>query len=246
MRCFSLKHKGKMSEETIHSRYLNEQMILTIYTPENFSALYKYHICIMQDGNDYFQIGRIARLSDELHANNQITRTIFIGSHYKDKYDRFDKYHPEGKEQQAYQQFLAHEVIPFLDRILPTHSLAQTRMLMGDSLAGTLAFMTALKYPYTFGKVIMQSPYVDQSVLQAIKQTKDLSSLDIYHTIGQKETAVTTTAGPIVDFLTPNRVLNKLISHQKNNYLYHERIDGMHTWKYWQSELKQALITMLT
>src|SRR5690625_5957739 len=71
-----------MVEEEIQSIYLNETIMLKIYKPEKFSELYKYHLCIMQDGNDYYQIGRIARLSDELHRSGDIEQTIFSGIHY--------------------------------------------------------------------------------------------------------------------------------------------------------------------
>lgn len=229
----------------IDSNYLNEEMLLKIYKPEAFSPLYKYNICVMQDGNDYYQMGRIARLSDQLHSNHEIADTIFVGIHYQDKYDRRKKYHPSGEQQQAYSQFLAHEVAPLLDDILPTHCMGQTRILMGDSLAGTLAFMTALKYPHTFGKVIMQSPFVDQTVLQLVENADNLSMLDIYHTIGEKETAVATTTGSIVDFLTPNRTLHQLLSDKGGSYQYHELVAGEHTWKYWQKDLPQVLKSML-
>src|SRR5699024_2537116 len=124
--------------------YLNEKITLKLYYPEAFSTLYKYNICIVQDGNDYYQLGKLATLSDQLHSNNEIEDTIFIGIHYQDKFDRLNKYHPAGEQQQTYIKFLVHEVVPLLDAILPTLHMGHSRALMGDSLAGTLALMTAL------------------------------------------------------------------------------------------------------
>src|SRR5690625_2606614 len=94
--------KGKMSEQVIESEYLHEKMSLKIYTPEGYSPFQQYHICIMQDGNDYFQMGRVASVSDQLHEDGDIEHTIFIGIHYLDKYDRRKKYHPDGEQQDAY------------------------------------------------------------------------------------------------------------------------------------------------
>lgn len=234
-----------MSEQIINSNFLHEQMLLKIYIPIDFSDLYKYQVCIMQDGDDYYQIGRIARLSDQLHSNQEIDRTIFVGIHYQDKHDRQKKYHPSGEKQEAYSQFLAHEVAPLLDRIFPTHQMGQTRILMGDSLAGTIALMTAMKYPHTFGKVVMQSPYVDEKVLQMVQHTNTLLLLDIYHTIGSNETSVTTTTGLIKDFLTPNQALHQLLTDHGGAYQYYELPAGEHTWKYWQKDLPRALKIML-
>src|SRR5690625_1267298 len=235
-----------MINKEIKSSYLNESMTLRIYQPESFSPLYKYHVCIMQDGNDYYQIGRVATLSDRLHTNMEVSNTIFVGIHYQDKFDRWKKYHPDGEQNKAYIKFLVHEVVPFLDDLLPTYNMGQTRTLMGDSLAGTLALLTAFKYPNTFGKVIMQSPYVNETVLETIKQTDAIQPIDIYHTIGQDETDVSLSNGNTENFINPNRELKELLYNKNVTYHYHEITNGEHTWKYWQKDLPHALKTMFS
>jgi len=241
-----LGRKGKMIDKEINSSYLNETMTLRIYQPESFSPLYKYHVCIMQDGNDYYQIGRVATLSDRLHTDMEISNTIFVGIHYQDKFDRWKKYHPDGEQNKNYIKFLVHEVVPFLDDLLPTYNMGQTRTLMGDSLAGTLALLTAFKYPNTFGKVIMQSPYVNETVLETIKQTDAIQPIDIYHTIGQDETDVSLSNGNTENFINPNRELKELLYNKNVTYHYHEITNGEHTWKYWQKDLPHALKTMFS
>lgn len=238
-----IARKGKMIIKEVDSSFLQEVMTLKVYKPETFSPLYKYHICIMQDGDNYYQIGRVATLSDELHETEKITNTIFVGIHFIDKFDRRKKYHPNGKQQQTYIKFLIHEVVPLLDEILPTYHMGQSRALLGDSLAGTLALMVAVKYPNTFGKVIMQSPYVNKKVLQTVEDAKNLDSIDIYHTIGTKETKVRTKEG-LVDFVKTNRQLNDLLQKRDTNYMYNEIPNGDHTWKNWQKNLPRALETM--
>jgi enterochelin esterase-like enzyme len=232
-----------MKDYSIDSQYLQETMTLKVYTPENFSPLYKYHFCIMQDGNDYYQMGRAATLSDRLHENQEIENTIFIGIHYKDKYDRREKYHPNGKQNIQYMQFLIREVVPFLDEQFPGYYMGNGRTLIGDSLAGTLALMTAIKYPNIFGNVVMQSPYVDEMVMEAVQAGKDFSSLTIYHTIGSNETDVETTDGQKLDFLTPNRELRAVLNRKPLGYSFHE-LDGDHTWGTWQKDLQRALLTI--
>ncbi len=236
--------KGSMIEKQINSTYLQENMTLMIYQPESFSPLYKFNLCIMQDGNDYYQLGRIATLSDRLHDSQEISNTIFVGIHYKDKFDRREKYHPSGIQNEAYTKFLCHEIVPLLDELFPTYYMGQSRTLLGDSLAGTLAFLTAIRYPNTFGKVIMQSPYVDNTVLEVIKSARDMDRIAIYHTIGIEETNVKMTNGERMDFLTPNRKLHQLLKNTATSYDYYELENGEHTWKYWQKDLKRALTSM--
>lgn len=235
---------GTMTEHKLTSDFLKESMSLKLFKPKNFSTLYKYHICIVHDGDDYYQLGRLATLSDELHDTNEIENTVFIGIHYKNRSDRHKKYHPNGKQNDAYIRFLVHEVVPTVESLGPTYKLAKSRALMGDSLAGTLALMTALKYPHTFGKVIMQSPYVNDKVLSKVKNSTLLDLIDLYHTVGTKETNVLTTSGKMHDFLTTNRKLSKLLSQTDCPYVYHELDQGEHTWKYWQQDLRRALTSM--
>lgn len=239
-----MKRKGKMVEKEIHSKHLDELITLKIYLPEAYSTLYTYNLCIMQDGNDYYQLGRIATLSDELHSNNHISNTIFIGIHYIDKFDRRKKYHPDGEQRKQYSAFLALEVAPFLDDMFSTTLMSQSRTLIGDSLAGSLALLTALQYPYTFGRVIMQSPLINGTVLNVVDQSKTIQLIDIYHIVGSDETAVITTTGETIDFITPNRQLKSILEEKDISYHYQEIISGKHTWKYWQKDLPKILTYM--
>lgn len=240
-----MARNGKMVDREIESNYLKETKVIKIYFPETFSDLYKYNIAIMFDGDDYFQMGRIATYSDKLHEDYELTNTIFVGIHYKDAEDRRRKYHPNGNEYKAFTKFVVNEVVPLLDEELPSYHMGKSRILMGDSLAGTFSLLTALKYPNTFGKVILQSPFIDDTVLEIVKQTEDISSLDIYHTIGEKEDEAKLTDGTFIDQLTPNRKLKDDLASKNSNYIYHELKDGLHTWKYWQKDMIRALTSII-
>ncbi|MDQ0160268.1 alpha/beta hydrolase [Alkalibacillus salilacus] len=231
---------GSMIEREIESEYMNETFTLSIYRPENYSPLYKYYLCIVQDGDDYYQLGRLARVSDNLHAEGKIENTIFCGIHYQDRDDRWHKYHPDSEMQENYMKFLRFEVVPILDKELPSYHVKSCRVLMGDSLGGTVSLMTALKYPNTFGKVIMQSPFTDERIEQLVKDSSEIDTMSIYHTIGLDEEKVETTYGDIEDFLNPNRKLNQLLEERVSDYKYKE-LKGKHTWKQWQKDLPNAI-----
>src|SRR5690625_4851011 len=240
-----MARKGTMIDKEIESIYLKEKKIVKMYEPENYDPAYETNVCIMQDGDDYFQLGRVATLSDKLHEDYEIVNTYFVGIHYIDRFDRLKKYHPEGEQHEAYMQFLVEEVVPLIDSIIPLNPLGVKRTLMGDSLAGTLALMAALKYPSFFHKVILQSPFVDDTVLQAAKNS-DNHQLEIYHSIGLLEEAVPTTELGEVDFIIPNQDLYNVLSETFTNYIYKEIDEGNHTWKYWQQELPEVLMEMFS
>ena len=206
--------KGTIKEHTIKSNELGEEVLLLIYMPANFSPLYKYSLLIAQDGRDYFQLGKIGRLADEYLFEREIENLIIIGIPYKDVKDRRRKYHPAGEQNQAYIRFLAHELVPYLDKEFPTYHMGSTRALIGDSLGATVSLMTALHYPHTFGKIILQSPYVDDQVNGLVESFTEKGLLEIYHVVGNQETVVQMTNGKTSDFLTPNRKLSSIIKSQ--------------------------------
>src|SRR5699024_6533022 len=115
--------------------------------------------------NDYFNLGRIATRSDELHDDFDITNTIFVGIHYLDRYDRREKYHPDGKQHENYKKFLMNEVIPMNKEQLPINTLGENWELMGDSLAGTLALLEATQKLNIFDYITMRSSSVDESLI---------------------------------------------------------------------------------
>lgn len=241
-----MARKGNMFDKTIKSEFLKEEMVVKIYEPAETDPLYENNVCIMQDGDDYFQLGRVATVSDKLHEKDDIINTTFVGIHYIDRFDRLKKYHPDGEQFEAYIRFLTKEVVPLLDEVLPLNPLGTIRTLMGDSLAGTLALMTALRHPDIFQKVIMQSPLVDDKVLKAAEKSEGIRGLEVYHSIGLKEDSVPTTKDGRVDFLKPNKQLFNILTEKLTTYHYKEIEDGNHTWKFWQKELPSVLKQMLS
>lgn len=235
--------KGKIEDLFIYSHELQEEMNLLVYFPANYSPLYKYHILIAADGKDYFQFGRIGKVCDELLFNQEIENLLVVGIPYNNIDDRREKYHPNGRKHDAYIRFLALELVPFLDKELPTFQMGMGRALIGDSLGATVSLLAALKYPHTFGKVLLQSPYINDQVIRAVKDGKAFQHQSIYHVIGLDETEVKTTDQTTKDFLTPNRELNSILNKFPLSYVYYEN-HGEHTWAYWQKDLKRALITM--
>ena len=188
-------------------------------------------------------MGRLARYADELLNDNEIENIIIVGAHYKSVADRRKKYHPDGEENAAYIRFLAHELVPWLDQEYPTTGMGKSRTLMGDSLAATVSLMTAVTYPNIFGRAILHSPYVNEKVLDAVRNHRAPELLDVYHVIGKEETNVA--VSDLKDFLTPNRELHSLFSEKNIQNYYHE-FDGGHSWKYWQPDVKRALQLMFS
>src|SRR5699024_1804586 len=151
-----MARKGKMYDIQIESTFLQETMTVKIYEPEQYNSLYENQIVIMQDGDDYFQLGRVATVSDEMHDDYELSNTVLVGIHYIDRFDRLKKYHPDSEQYEAYKKFLIQEVIPAVENICPLNALATTFALMGDSLAGSIALLPPRDEPEIFAKIVLQ------------------------------------------------------------------------------------------
>ncbi|SOC35128.1 alpha/beta hydrolase [Ureibacillus acetophenoni] len=233
--------KGTIQDVAFFSQSLEEEIDLLVYVPANYTPLNKYNILLASDGKDYFQLGGITKLADELIEEYEIENIIIVGIPYKNIHDRKEKYIPTGNKHEAYLHFLAHELVPYLDREYSTLQMGSTRGLIGDSMAATVSLLAALKYPNIFSKAILQSPYVDEHVLDIVQNTQNNGHISIYHIIGKEENKVLTMDKTIKDFLTPNRQLHQLLKEKGYNTFY-EEFDGNHTWKYWKPDLRRALI----
>src|SRR5699024_5741978 len=115
--------KVLMFDEEIQSNFLNETITLKFYKHESYSNLHKYHICIVHDGNAYYQLIQLETLSYQLHHEVKITNTVYVGIHYLDHFERRKKYHPDGKINDLYTKLLVHEDVPFLDESLPSYHM---------------------------------------------------------------------------------------------------------------------------
>ncbi len=105
--------KGTIKDVALYSESLQEEIELLIYVPANYTPLNKYNILLASDGKDYFQLGGISKLADELIDDYEIENIIIVGIPYKNIHDRKNKYIPTGEKHEAYLRFLAHELVPF-------------------------------------------------------------------------------------------------------------------------------------
>ncbi|MCK0471496.1 esterase family protein [Halalkalibacter sp. APA_J-10(15)] len=237
--------QGTIRDDRITSRELDEDIPLIVYTPPHYTPLQSYQVLICQDGNDYFQIGRIPRVVEELLDEGEISETIIVGIPYPSVDIRRERYFPKDIQNEAYIRFLANELLPYLDEHYPIEPLAHARTLAGDSLGGTVSLVAAVRYPSLFGKVMMHSPFVNEDVINEVTNCKHSEDLSVYHVIGLQETAVNTTDGNIVNFLPPNRELREVMEQMSFTYEYYE-FDGDHKWVHWQKDLPRGVKHLLS
>src|SRR5690606_32802715 len=172
--------KRTILKSTIKSKHLPEgERNLRIYLPPGYNEVLSYPTIYCQDGEDFFNFGRIATSAQELILDEGIEPFIIVGVDV-DKSVRTEEYSPDGSRHQAYVDFFVHELLPFIEANYPVRQHTSERLLAGDSLGGTASLHIALQHPELFTRVLCMSGAFYEASRQIVAATGDLDWLSIY------------------------------------------------------------------
>lgn len=232
--------KRTILKEIVPSHHLPEgSRNLRVFLPPGYNEVLSYPVVYCQDGEDFFNFGRIATTATRLILDEGLEPFLIVGVDV-DKSIRTDEYAPDGARHAAYTAFFAEELIPFIEEKFSVRPEPQYRILAGDSLGGTVSLHLALSYPELFDSVIALSGAfypVSQAILA---ESADLSALRMYMIVGLQENAFETDRG-VFDFVDLNRQTRRLLEHKGASVFYEEK-DGKHQWGFWQQEVPHALL----
>ncbi|GGG88242.1 alpha/beta hydrolase [Paenibacillus radicis (ex Gao et al. 2016)] len=235
--------KRTVLKETVASRYLPEgERNLRVYLPPGYNELLSYPVVYCQDGEDFFNFGRIATTANRLILDEGIEPFIIVGVDV-DKTHRTSEYSPDGERHADYVRFFGEEMLPFIEAKYPVRRDPDQRVLAGDSLGGTVSFHLALTYPHLFKRIMsLSGAYYDRS-REIMESQTDLGQLELYMIVGLQETAYETDHGTM-NFVEINRHARKLLTERGAKLSYAE-MNGMHQWGFWQQEIPDALMYFL-
>lgn len=235
--------KRTINKEVITSRHLPEgKRDLRVYLPPGYNELLSYPVVYCQDGEEFFNFGRIATIANQLILDEGIEPFIIVGVDV-DKKLRTAEYSPDGERYQGYVTFFGEELIPFIEEKYPARPEPSARILAGDSLGGSVSLHIALAYPDLFHQVIaLSGAFYPVSQEQAAAEA-DLSRLSLYMIVGLQERAYETDRG-VYDFVAINREMKEILASKGSKIAYSEH-DGQHVWGFWQKFIPDALITFL-
>lgn len=231
--------KRTIVKETVASRYLPEQSrSLRIFLPPGYNEVLSYPVVYCQDGEDFFNFGRIATTATRLILDDGLEPFVIVGVDV-DKKQRTEEYAPDGSRHANYIRFFAEELLPFVEERYSVRRDPQHRVLAGDSLGGSVSLHLAMTYPELFTRVMSLSGAFYGVSQNIISMQEDMSWLDIYMIVGLQEDAYETDRG-VYDFVALNRNAKALLE-LKNAKVHYEEKDGKHQWGFWQKELDRAL-----
>lgn len=232
------EYQRTLLKKSIFSSYLQQPRQLRIYLPPGYQRENLYPVIYAQDGEQFFNFGRIATSLTKAILGQHCVPAIIVGIDVN-LANRTAEYDPDGLSHHAYIQFFAEELIPWVQSAFPVSACSDDRILAGCSLGATVSLHLAFAYPNLFHKIISLSGAYRQLSRMACLAYSDCSWLEVYQLVGSQECAVHTERG-CFDFLSDNRQMQACFTQQKT-VLHYEEKDGAHTWGFWQQHLPDAL-----
>ena len=181
--------KRTILRETVPSRHLPEgSRPLRIFLPPGYNEVLSYPVVFCQDGEDFFNFGRVATTATRLILDEGLEPFIIVGVDV-DKKLRTEEYAPDGSRHDAYLKFFAEELLPYIEEKYPVRREPEHRLLAGDSLGGTVCLHLALAYPQLFHRVLSLSGAYYGASRDIVASYRDLEGIEIYMIVGLQETA---------------------------------------------------------
>ncbi|AOZ91095.1 alpha/beta hydrolase [Paenibacillus crassostreae] len=231
--------KRTIVKDQINSIHLNETRNLRIYFPPGYNEVVSYPVIYCQDGEEFFNFGRIATIANRIILDEGAEPFIIVGVEV-DTSVRTAEYAPFGSRFQSYVKCFAEEIIPYVSQKYPVRTNPAETVIAGDSLGGSVSLHIALLYPHLFTRVMSLSGAYYEASQEIIAMEQDLSWLDIYMIVGLQENEFQTDTGTY-DFVQLNKDTKNLLQARGAQVHYQEK-DGKHLWGFWQKELPEALL----
>lgn len=231
--------KRTIVKQTLWSEHLQEERKLRIYLPPGYNEVLSYPVVYCQDGEEFFNFGRIATLAGQLILELDVEPFIIVGVEVNVAV-RTEEYAPFGSRFKQYLTCFAEEIIPFIEHNYPVRRTPEERIIAGDSLGGSVSLHLALAYPALFNRVLSLSGAYYPETRRLLEQEEDLSWLQINMVVGLQERDYKTDTG-IYDFVEMNRETKAMLESRGATVSYREK-DGRHLWGFWQKELPESLL----
>jgi len=230
--------KRTIVKEEIPSVYLDSPRSVKVYLPPGYNELLSYPVVYCQDGNDFFTMGRIATIANQLILDEGVPPFLVVGVSVE-RSKRTSENSPIGSRHEGYKRFFIEELIPYIEERYPVRKNPEARVLAGDSLGGTVSLHIALDEPALFPNLLSLSGAYFQPTLDQLSAADDLSWLNVWMVVGLDETTVETHMGTF-DFVEWNRKTKDIFEKKGASLSYREK-PGNHVWGLWQKELPDGL-----
>jgi enterochelin esterase family protein len=190
-------------------------------------------VLYVQDGSEYIQRGQAALIADKLIEQKRVAPFIIV---FIDPVERMKEYWASDR----FADFMAQELVPFIDARYRTRPRREARALIGASLGGVTSIWAGLRHPEVFSRVGAQSSSLqidDERVVSALSKLAPAGGagslpLSFYMDVGRME--------PVLDAHRRVRVMLRA----KGYAVAYRELEAGHNYTAWRDQLADALIDL--
>lgn len=229
---------GTVEAVSIQSNTFRQSRDISVYVPARFRRNRRYPLLIVHDGADYLKFASLQTVLDNLIHDLEIPAMIVAMIQSP---DRLQEYAADDR----HANFLAHELLPFVNGRYPLLDQPQARGVMGASFGGVAALHAAWRFPDLYGNLLLQSgsyafsdigrhrrgPVFDPVVefMNDFREAPGLPANKIYMSCGIYESLI-----------YENRSLVPRLQGQGIEIRFEEARDA-HNWENWRDRLRNGL-----
>ncbi len=232
---------GSHRSLTIPSDALGRAVPITLYLPASFTTdpQHRYALVVLHDGTDYLHYAAASTVLDNLIHRGLVPELVVA---FCDPHDRLNEY----ADDERHARFVADELVPYLEAHLPLIARREARCLGGSSFGAVATLSTAVRYPDTFGRLLLQSGSFAGASGECVEPMDDLWT-PVYEFVRRYTAAPTAVAervfmscGLFEPMITENRAIRPVLKETGMQVVMGEALDG-HTWGCWRDHLGIAL-----
>jgi alpha-glucosidase len=231
---------------------LNRNRKIWLYLPPDYNTTSKtYPVLYMQDGQNLFDNAtsfsgewQVDETLNTLHNQGNYGAIVVGidngGSQRLNEYSPWNNPSYGGGEGDAYMQFVAETLKPYIDANFRTKTQPAFNALIGSSMGALISTYGAVRYATTFHKIGSFSPAYWFALTNLnnyiANNNNDLSNTRIYFVAGQNESAtMVTNINAIKSTFQNEGVSSSNIFSKIDSY-------GTHTETYWRGEFSAAYL----
>jgi len=162
-----------LSNETNLDYKINYQ----VYLPHNYQTQTNIPVIYVTDGHEYSNplLGNMIAILDNMIADSTLKPLIavFIDSRNPDNLEE-NRSVNEYDCNDRFVDFIAHELVPEIDKSYKTEPKPESRAILGTSYGGRISIYIGVKKPEVFGCIAAQSPVLDEELIREYGRVKKL------------------------------------------------------------------------
>lgn len=232
---------GSQRSLTIPSAALGRAVSVTLYLPATFSTEpnHKFPLLVLHDGTDYLHYAAAATVLDNLIHRGLVPEFVVA---FCDPTNRLAEYADDPR----HARFIAEELVPYLESHLPLIGDRDARCLGGASFGAVATLSTAVRFPDTFGRLLLQSGSFAGASGECVEPMDGLWT-EVYEFVRRYSATPAKVAdkvfvgcGVLEPMISENRAILPILEDSGMQVVMKEELDG-HTWGCWRDLLGVAL-----